>query len=150
MIDLLYGYDRDVANWVQVRLPEIRNGFGACTAIGVTLDGAVIAGVVYHEYRGHMMQLSIAADSQKWATRKTLRHLLGYPFLQCHVARITACVAKGNKRSRSLVERLGFKLEGTIRRGFDGQKDLLVYGMLREEANKWIAHERQPESATST
>ena len=155
MIYLIYGQDQAVANWVQSRLPEIRNGFGEYTAIGVTEDGAPIAGVVYHHYIGFDMQLSMAADSPRWCSRRTLRALLGYPFYQLKVARITACTGKHNKRMRSMAERLGFRLEGCVRRGFDGTRDVLVYGMLRSEAERWITvkenghGERQPIRAAS-
>ena len=138
MIHLIYGRDQDVANWVQARLPEIRNGFGQYAAIGVSDDARPIAGVVYHDYRGYDMQLSMASESAHWCSRRTLRALLGYPFNQLMVARITACTGKHNKKLRALVERLGFRLEGRLRRGFDGKRDILVYGMLREEADRWI------------
>src|SRR5690349_3238467 len=133
MVDLIYGRDAEVAEWVRVRTDVLT--FGACAAIGVALDGTLIAGLVYREYTGRDIQLSIAADSPKWCTKRTLRYLLGYPFLQLKCARVTAIVAKKNKRSRTLVERLGFKLEGTIRRAFPKDHGL-IYGMLREEC-KW-------------
>lgn len=151
MIQLIYGQDQAVANWVQSRLPEIRNGFGQYAAIGLADDMRCIAGVVYHDYRGYDMQLSMASESPLWCNRRTLRALLGYPFNQLMVARITACTGKHNKRLRSMIERLGFQLEGRLRKGFDGTRDMLVYGMLRAEAEKWIGEhrERQPASTCS-
>lgn len=146
-ISLLCGSDPLVAKWVQDKLPEIRNGFGLCSAIGVLENNQPIAGVVYHDYRGHSIQLSMASTSPRWCTRTTLRHLLGYPFLQLGVARITACTAKGNKQLRSLVERLGFQLEGRLRRGFDGRRDMLIYGLLREEATRWIGQDTERKAA---
>ena len=142
VISFVFDEHENVAEWVKARLPMIRNGFGPCAAIGIIRNGLAIAGVVYHEYRGWDMQLSMAADSPYWCSRRTLNILLGYPFNQLHVARITACTAKGNKRLRSLVERLGFVLEGTHPRGFDGRETLLTYGLQREQAYKWIAHEK--------
>lgn len=140
-MNFVFGQDQAVANWVQQRLAGIYNGFGQYTAIGLEEGGSLIAGVVYHDYRRFSIQISMASDTPRWCSRKTLRILLGYPFLQLNVARITACTAKNNNRLRSLVTRLGFKLEGTIRRGFDGNHDLLVYGLLKEEAAKWINRE---------
>jgi RimJ/RimL family protein N-acetyltransferase len=140
VIDLIYGQDQAVANWVQARLPEIRNGFGQYSAIGIIEDGRSIAGVVYHDYRRFSIQMSMASESPHWCSRRTLRALLGYPFLQLMVARITVCTAKHNKKLRSLVERLGFELEGKLRAGFDGQRDLLIYGLLRKDADRWITN----------
>ena len=140
MIQLIYGQDQAVANWVQARLPEVQNGFGQYSAIGI-MDGLEpIAGVVYHDYRRFSIQMSLASVSPHWCSRRTLRALLGYPFLQLMVARITVCTAKQNKKLRSLVERLGFQLEGRLRAGFDGQRDLLIYGLLRNEADRWITN----------
>lgn len=150
MIELVYRNDATVTAWVCAKSPDplVRiHGFGPCSAIGVADDGALIAGVVYHEYRGHSIQLSMASDSPRWCTRRTLKHLLGYPFSQLHVARITACTAKSNSRLRSLVSRLGFRLEGNVRRGLDGQHDLLIYGLLREEAERWIADDTHARTA---
>ena len=146
MIDIVLHRDAEVTAWVRERSPDplVREfGFGLCSAIGVAQDGELIAGVVYHEYRGHSIQLSMASESPRWCTRRTLNVLLGYPFKQLHVKRITACTAKGNERLRSLVARLGFRLEGTIRCGLDGQQDLLIYGLLRDEAENWITDEKR-------
>lgn len=137
-MNLVFGQDQAVGDWVKQRLPTIENGFGQYCAIGVESEGYLIAGVVYHDYRRFGIQISMASESPRWCSRRTLRVLLGYPFLQLNVARVTACTSKNNKKLRSLVTRLGFKLEGTIRCGFDGKHDLLVYGLLRDEAQKWI------------
>ena len=96
VISFVFDEHENVAEWVKARLPMIRNGFGPCAAIGIMRNGLAIAGVVYHEYRGWDMQLSMAADSPYWCSRRTLNILLGYPFNQLHVARITACTAQGN------------------------------------------------------
>lgn len=137
-MNFVFGQDQAVANWVRERLAGVDNGFGQYSAIGVEDGGALIAGVVYHDYRRYSIQISMASNTPKWCSRRTLSILLGYPFNQCGVERITACTSKNNRALRSLVVRLGFKLEGTIRRGFDGVQDLLVYGLLKEEAAKWI------------
>ena len=141
MIELVYRNADQVTAWVAVRSPDplVReHGFGPCSAIGVKEGERLIAGVVYHEYRGHSIQLSMASERPTWCNRRTLKVLLGYPFKQLHVSRITACTADNNKKLGSLVERLGFKLEGCIRGGFDGTRDMLVYGMLMSEAERWI------------
>lgn len=137
-MNFVFGQDQAVANWVQQRLAGIHNGFGQYSAIGIEEGGTLIAGVVYHDYRRFSIQISMASETPRWCNRRTLYVLLGYPFNQCMVERITACTSKNNKPLRSLVTRLGFKLEGMIRRGFDGVQDLLVYGLLKKEAAKWI------------
>ena len=146
-VNIVLHKDAEITRWVRERSPDplVReHGFGLCSAIGVSDGVKLVAGVVYHEYRGHSIQLSMASTSPRWCTRRTLRALLGYPFKQLHVSRITACTAKSNTALRSLVARLNFKLEGTIRCGLDGKQDLLIYGLLREEAEQWITdHEKR-------
>jgi hypothetical protein len=47
-------------------------------------------------------------------------------------------IAEDNIKSRKLVERLGFKQEGINRKSFDGIKNTISYGLLKEEfINKW-------------
>lgn len=152
-VNIVLHRDAEIIAWVRERSPDplVREyGFGPCSAIGVSDGVKLVAGVVYHEYRGHSIQLSMASESPRWCTRRTLRALLGYPFKQLHVARITACTAKSNTALRSLVDRLSFRLEGTIRCGLDGKQDLLIYGLLREEAEQWITdHEKRTASTAS-
>jgi hypothetical protein len=62
-----------------------------------------------------------------------LNAMFAYIFVQLGCVRCTSIVKKSNKRARAILEGLGFVLEGRIRRGFDGVRDGLVYGMLREE-----------------
>ena len=136
----LGGADPFVAAWVARQL-EAEDGFGPCAAIGVVLDGSLIAGVVYHDYRkmarGATMQASIATTTPRWATRRTLRDIFSYPFVQMQVARLWVCVGRKNRRSRSMVERLGFKMEGVARRAHDGAMDAMIYSMLPFEC-RWI------------
>jgi len=65
------------------------------------------------------------------------RALFSYPFNHLGVIRLTAFIRKNNRKSRSLVERLGFKLEGVhplaIARKYTG----LSYGMTRDQC-RWI------------
>lgn len=145
---ILYGHDEAIAKWVSEHLPE-RPAFGKCVAVGVvkpkgafpqTRDDRLLAGVVWHDYRGHDIMASIYAASPRWVARpkETLAELFAYPFLQLGVARVTVLASRANKRARHMNERLGFRLEGTMRKGWDGKTDAMLYGMLRNEC-RWIA-----------
>ena len=83
--------------------------------VAVVRDGRIAAVVIYHEWRGANIEMSIVADTPRWATKQTVAFLLGFPFLTWDVRRITALVDRRNKRSRKLVEGLGFRLEGVMR-----------------------------------
>ena len=74
------------------------------------------------------------ADTPAWFTRETFREIIEHCFATAR--RITAIVAADNERSRKFMEGVGFILEGTLRRGFDGRRDALYYGMLEEDYKK--------------
>lgn len=136
---VLLGADELVAAFVRSRIvqPDGRHFQGA-TALGVVRDKKLLGGVVYYNHReGIDTEVSFAFDSPAWASKVALRILFGYPFNQLGCVRLTAICARKNKHSRRIVERLGFKLEGTLRKALDGRQDLMVYGMLKTEC-KWI------------
>ena len=68
-------------------------------------------------------------------TRKLLRVIFSTLFSRA--ARITALVEPGNDPAIRLMDRLGFTYEGFLRRGLDGRRDALLYGMLPEDC-PWI------------
>ena len=135
-MNLVYGRDQEVAEWVAQRAPHAQTGFEKYVAIGIEEKGALIAGCVYNDYRGHSIHVSIASSSPRWATKKTLRAFFGYPFGQLQVERLTAYTGKSMASVRTFLVRLGFVEEGVIRKGF-ADEDCIVYGMLREEC-RWI------------
>jgi RimJ/RimL family protein N-acetyltransferase len=141
MTSLVLGHDAEVAAWVAARIP-VRVSFEKCAAIGVAVDGKLIAGAVFTNYRelahGKDIEVSFAADSPRWATRQNIRSIFSYPFTQLNCVRLTTIVSRKNKRARKLDVGLGFKLEGMVRKGYDGKYDAAVYGMLRSEADRWL------------
>lgn len=131
----------EVIRWVAAQLDGA--AFGDAEGIGIYVDGVPAAGVVYHEYRCINrvpvdIRVSIVAVNKRWASRRSLSVLFGYPFNQLDVRRMTAIIAKSNRKSRSLAERLGFELEGTHPLAFDGKETALTYGITRNRAEKWI------------
>ena len=131
---VLYGADMLIADMVASRIPHVgARGFGACAAIGVVRSGRLIGGVVWHNFRGHDIEVSAAFDRADWARPSTLSRLFAYPFVQLSCARITALTGRKNKRTRRFLRGIGFREEGVIRRGLDGREDAVIYGMLRSE-----------------
>lgn len=112
--------------------------FGPSEAMGVLSDGELICGVVYNTFRGFDLNMHIAATSPKWASRRTIDSILGYPFRQLGCARVTAVVPRGNHQARNLLQKLGFRMEGTHKLGWDGRQTAITYGLTRKMAAKWI------------
>ena len=116
--------------------------FGPCTSLGVAQNGIIIAGVVYNNWQPayKSIELAMAATRPDWARRATISKLLGYPFLQLGVGRVTTLTRATNERALRLNAGLGFVREGVIRQGY-GDDDMIVMGLLRSDAEKWIGKE---------
>jgi RimJ/RimL family protein N-acetyltransferase len=107
---LIFGHDREIAQWVGHRIGIF--DFGPCTAIGIMHGARLIAGAVFHAYRHPDIQFSFASESPRWGTREIIRGVFRYPFVQLNCKRITCiCPAKNAHAIRQL-ERLGFAREG--------------------------------------
>lgn len=148
---ILFGADDVVIPYVQSRIPHMDDGFGPCVALGVVRRGILVGGVVYHGYRpadGDVM-VSIAFERPDWCLPQTMRALFAYPFNELNCGRMTAVVARKNKRSRKLVEGLGFKLEGVARKAFGRRDDAMLYGLLKSECRFLRNTDGQKFSASS-
>lgn len=132
---LVLGRDAEVAEWVADNIPHVSH-FKDMAAIGVERNGELIGGVVYHEFRGNDIQMSCAAANPRWLKRGFLNALFAYPFLQLGCDRVSSFAPKKNMHTRRFLEKLGFKEEGNMRRGFKND-DCILYGMLKEDC-KWI------------
>lgn len=134
--------DPAVAHWVAAKMPaeEVLTGesFGACIAIGVAIGNRPVAGVVYSDYRhlphGSDCRVTICAEpGSKWARKDVLKALFKYPFEQAQCGRITAVISEKNKHSIKFCEKLGFRKEGVLRRGYNGKTNALIFGLLKSE-----------------
>jgi RimJ/RimL family protein N-acetyltransferase len=133
---VLYGADKQVLEWVAANVPVLmgRDPASAFAALGVVRHGKLVAGVVFHNYRpGVDMEVTIAASSPLWMLPNTLRRLFDYPFEQLKVPRLTCVIGKKNKRCRKMAEGIGWRLEGTSRKNYDGVQDAIIYGMFKNE-----------------
>ena len=136
---LVEGQKEAVARWMLARLPEVSELPGGFEAFGVERDGALIAGLLYTNYipcdgggNVHMW----AVGEPGWMSRRVIAAMLAYPFVQLDCHRMTVTIPRNNRKSRSISEKLGFRLEGVIREGLGPRKDLMVYGLLRNEC-RW-------------
>lgn len=131
------GADHVIVPWVAHRIGMAPEDFGMCTALGIAMGDELVCGVVYNEFRtctyGNSMQATIAQARPGWATKATLRDMFAYPFVQMGVVRLWVATSRRNKRARRLAERMGFRMEGVARRGWDGQTDSSVLSMFPEE-----------------
>jgi len=134
---LVFGHDAAVADWVAERIPHMNGQFRDFAAIGVAESGKLVAGVVYHDHypRYRHIQISMAADSPRWAQRGVIRGLLAYPFVQLGCERVTLTVPHTSHRVLKFTKGIGFVSEGVLRRGF-GDAHAVVLGMLSRDYHK--------------
>lgn len=140
---LLTGQRQAVRDYVASRIRDLYNPpQDLYEAIGVVRDGRIIGGIIYSHWHelapGQHDCMLTAAGEPGWLTRGSIKALLHYPFEDLACIRLTSIIAKANKPARALNERLGFKLEGTVRHGRGIGKDCILYGLLRADAEKWL------------
>lgn len=128
-----------VIDFVQ-RLISDKIGFDSPLGMGVMSDnGDMLLGVVLDNYRieSNSICASIAINDAKVLTKSTIKALFHTAFIKIGVDRISCMVEYDNYKSNSLTHRLGFVQEGVMRKASYNKKDLIVYGMLKDEC-KWI------------
>ena len=105
---------------------------GMGSAIGRVKDGRLVAGVVYERFNGWNVTCHIRGDGD-WADRRFLGLIFDYPFVQLGARRITTTVDDDNEASISLVTKMGFGLECTLKQANPRGGDTLVYRMFKDE-----------------
>jgi RimJ/RimL family protein N-acetyltransferase len=137
---LVFDKDQDVAEFTASRLPHpiAVSDFGPFSTIGIAdAAGGLIAGAIYHRWRKFDCELTFSATSPRWCRRGILRALFHYPFLQQGLERMTLIIGENNPRALKLNLGLGFKVEGRVRKAYDGKNDAFILGMMRDEC-RWI------------
>ena len=154
MAEIITGKDEWVCKWVAERIGWSASELEPCTTIGFVLDGNLICGIVFNSFRpsSRDIHLTIAADNPVWATRRNIKAIFYYVFIQLGCNRLTLTIKKKNKRARKLAEGLGFKYEGNVRCGYDGIEDAIIYGLLHREC-RWLGdkeHGKKLANATAS
>lgn len=135
---LVFGHDREIAEWVSRRLKFV--DFGPSVAIGIVRHDHLVGGCVFHNWRHPNIEVSFAATSPTWATRQTFRALLNYPFRQVQCRRLTATTEVTNQPARAFLCRFGFHEEGYHPEALPGGVDAVTYGLLARNC-RWLAEE---------
>lgn len=137
------GDEGAVKDYVASRFTHV-DGFPAgARALGwVNVDSRgvyhVVGGVVLAPRGGGFdAELSIAIEPECRISPGHLKTLFRVVFDVFGLKRVTCHIAKGNKPAIRFVERLGFRREGNLRRGYDGHQRALVYGMTADEC-RWL------------
>lgn len=113
--------------------PNKVQGFAIMSDQNVFIAGVVVSNVRYSGDKAVDCEISCASESATAWRPEVCKAIFQYIFGQLGCVRCTSIVKKNNHKSRKFLEALNFQLEGNVRKGYDGQKDALLYGLLAEE-----------------
>lgn len=137
---IVYGHDRVVTAWASRVLGRPVGGDHPRT-IAVFHKGEMVAAAIYSEYKHPDIHISMVSTTPAWCTRKSIRHILRYPFVQLGCKRVTAIIEATNHPAREFLCRFGFRQEG-IHPDVWPSGDAISYGLLARDAAKWLAEEK--------
>jgi RimJ/RimL family protein N-acetyltransferase len=141
MKHITYGRDKECIAWAAARagVGDVVGFDPYARAIGVVEDdGRIIAAAVFYYFEGSACRLSLASDgSRRWLTREFIVRVFAYPFVQCRLNRISCEIPVSNVEAIALCQHFGFRLEGTKRMATLTGKDVLIFGLLRDEC-RWL------------
>lgn len=143
MVHFVTDSNQVMCEWIAKRIKGFTpESFQPCSTLGIMRQGKIIAALAFNNFQPmpRDIHLTIAAESPAWASRKVLRQIFNYIFIQMGCLRTTVMIAKNNKRARKLAEGVGYKYEGNLRKGFDGINDAMIYGMLHNEC-RWLGEQ---------
>jgi hypothetical protein len=127
----------EILQWAANRL-QCDFGRDAVTVANLNSRGEITCVVVFHAPRNSGCEVSIA--SERGLNNGFMKFVFGYAFQLCRFRRLTALVSTENQESSRLVEKIGFKQEGTLRKAADDGTDLHIYGLLKEEC-RWVRNQ---------
>lgn len=133
-MEIIYQQDERLLRWCGERLGVV---FPEDSITLACADWELLAVVVYRRFSKHNCEMSIASIHPRWCSRRFLRAAFTYPFKQCELSRVTFVTTADNPETLVLLDRLGAKEEGVLRNWF-GEKDGIIYGLLRQEAERWL------------
>lgn len=123
-----------VAEWVGERLGG-KTFYAPYRAFGIVRDGAIVGGAVFNDfYRDGNVAWTHAGSLM------SIRVLADFAFRQLRASRVTCRTQRANDKVRVLLERGGFKYEGTQRQFFGPGKDddALVFVLFADAAKRWL------------
>jgi RimJ/RimL family protein N-acetyltransferase len=113
-------------------VPGTYQAFAFISDVGEFVGGCIVANLRAGQY-GNDCEISCAAETSMAFRPHVCTAVFDYVFGQLDCTRLTAITTKRNKRTRAFLQALGFMLEGNARRGYDGKRDALIFGLLRED-----------------
>ncbi|MBE6455442.1 MAG: GNAT family N-acetyltransferase [Alphaproteobacteria bacterium] len=134
MSDVIWDKDLLTVPWACAGLGIKPSEIRILTALAFFWQGRLVGSLLFHDgYAGRDVWWTIYTVDKHWCQRRFLRTIFRVAFEDFHFRRIGIIVRADNKKSLSLVRRLGFVEEGRFRQIEDDGTDCLVFSMLKNE-----------------
>lgn len=103
--------NKAMAEWCSHQIWGEPNHFGACTTMGVLIDGKPAAVMVYHNWQPEhgVIEISGAARTKRWLNRKTLHAMFAYPFDTVGCQLVVMRTSPKDKALKRILKSYGFK-----------------------------------------
>ena len=103
-------------------------------SVGIAERGEIVAGAYFTAHHpGRDITVSAACRGAGLSAGKRIPRFYTWAFGHFQVPRITAEIDESNSASCRLCEGLGFRLEGIKRRAGHNGRNVIVYGLLKED-----------------
>lgn len=127
--------------YLKERIPHLGGGGIGAAQYGVVVnEGRALAVVAFHQYDtlARTMQISMAADVPRWATKQTIRDLLLYPFERAGVFKVWTMQPDhdAGRRAARFNEGIGFRREAILPDQYGPGVGAIVTAMTRPEWEK--------------
>jgi RimJ/RimL family protein N-acetyltransferase len=116
------------ARWIAERLGKAF--VPPYTAIAVERDGEMLGTVLFNNFTGPDIEISVAGSPQAW-TPAFMHRLAHYVWIENGCLR--ASMTTESTKVGTLARRMGARLEGIKRNAFGPGRDGYCYGLLRDE-----------------
>ena len=132
----------EMVRWCGRRIPHVgEDGFVAAWAVGVIRRRDLAAVVVFHDWHPEAgtVQLSCAADTPLWASRRVVGAILGVAFrgtLGAAVNKVWTATPHENTRAIKFNEGIGMKREAVLRHHFGVKNHAVICSILAPEWRK--------------
>lgn len=97
-------------------------------------DGKITVAVIFDEINAHNLNIHIDSEPSASISRKLIREMMRYCFVQQFLTRITAEIAQSNRKALMLAQRIGFEFETKKAKAADDGDDVVILVLWREKA----------------
>lgn len=120
------------------RLIGNENPWSAYEAIGIEINGELVAGAIIDNYiENARCSIHCGGVGKNWLNRSFLALVFGYVFKQLKCNAVINIVDGNNKESLKFTEHLGFKIIYTIVGGGNNGSDAVIFEMRKKDC-KWL------------